>query len=505
MLKQLKQIIRNIDLVTVIIIALFLFTYTSYRAYNMSFTHDESYTYTRYIHGSVMEIISYNVGPVLPNNHILNTLGMKFFESLFGSSELVLRLTNLLGYLLYMIFCILILKKLKNPFLLVTGFIILNFNPFLLDFFALARGYGLSISMMIISIYYFLKWLESNTSKHLSLTFIFGILSVLSNFTLLNYYIAIWAVYIICLLTESIKNKIQLKKIPWYLFKKNIIPLAATIILGIILYEPIRKIVKGDQLFGGEESFWENTIGSLLSSSNYFQDYGAHFYSYSYSIISIILVIALIVSITEFIKNKFYITKTPALIILLILFISAFSTIIQNYLFKNEFLTHRTALFYIPLFCLTTIFALHFLMKIKIVKFIPYLFIIILITALSYHLWHTMSVSFTLDWKYDAQTNEMIVDLEKEVNQSQKENQTVKLGINWLFEPTVNFYKKTQNLNWLNEVNRDGIEGDFDYYYILEKDYEKIKDFNLEIIKQYPLSKSILLKKSNFTNNNEKF
>ncbi|MBE9481501.1 MAG: hypothetical protein IMY69_07395, partial [Bacteroidetes bacterium] len=116
-----------------------------------------------------------------------------------------------------------------------------------------------------------------------------------------------------------------------------------------------------------------------------------------------------------------------------------------------------------------------------------------------------MSVSFTLDWKYDAQTNEMIVDLEKEVNRSQKENQTVKLGINWLFEPTINFYRKTQNLNWLNEVNRDGIEGDFDYYYILEKDYEKIKNFNLEIIKQYPLSKSILLKKSNFTNNNEKF
>jgi len=497
MLKQLKQIIRNIDLVIVIIIALSLFSYTSYRAYNMSFTHDESYTYTRYIHGSVMEIISYNVGPVLPNNHILNTLGMKFFESLFGSSELVLRLTNLLGYLLYIIFCILILKKLKNPFLLVTGFIILNFNPFLLDFFALARGYGLSVSMMIISIYYFLKWLDSNASKHLRLTFIFGILAVLSNFTLLNYYLAIWVVYIICLLNKSIKNKIQLKKIPWYLFKKNIIPLAATIILGIILYEPIRKIVKGDNLFGGKISFWEDTIGSLLSSSNYFQVYGAHFYSYSYSIISIILVIALIVSITEFFKNKFYITKTPSLIFLLILFISAFSTIIQNYLFENEFLTHRTALFYIPLFWLTTIFALHFLIKIKIVKLLPYLFIIFLITALSYHLFHTMSVSFTLDWKYDARTNEMIIDLEKEVIQAQKENQTVKLGINWLFEPTINFYRKTKNLKWLNKVNRDGFENNFDYYYILEKDYETIKDHNHVIIKKYPLSKSLLLKTIN--------
>ncbi len=503
MLKQLKQIIRNIDLVIVIIIALFLFTYISFRAYNMSFTHDESYTYTRYIHGSVMEIISYNVGPVLPNNHILNTLGMKFFESLFGSSELVLRLTNLLGYLLYMIFSILILKKLKNPFLLVTGFIILNFNPFLLDFFTLARGYGLSISMMIISIYYFLKWLESDTSKYLSLTFIFGILSVLSNFTLLNFYLAIWAVYIICLLTKSIKNKIKFKKIPGYLFKKNIIPLVATIILGIILYEPIRKIVKGDNLFGGEISFWKNTIGSLLSSSKYHQDYGVYFYSYSYSIITIILVIALIVSISEFIKNKFYITKTPALIILLILFISAFSTIIQNYLFKNEFLTHRTALFYIPLFWLTTIFALHFLIKIKIVKFIPYLFIIFLITALSYHLWHTMSVSFTMDWKYDARTNEMIVDLEKEVNQSQKENQTVNLGINWLFEPTINFYRKTKNLKWLNKVNRDGFEDNFDYYYILEKDYETIKDYNHVIIKKYPVSKSLLLKTTHNHDENE--
>ncbi|MCK4406803.1 MAG: hypothetical protein KAV44_03940, partial [Bacteroidales bacterium] len=109
----------------------------------------------------------------------------------------------------------------------------------------------------------------------------------------------------------------------------------------------------------------------------------------------------------------------------------------------------------------------------------------------------------TLDWKYDAQTNEMIVDLEKEVNQSQKENQTVKLGINWLFEPTINFYRKTKNLKWLNKVNRDGFEDNFDYYYIMEEDYETIRDYNHVIIKKYPVSKSLLLKTTHNHDENE--
>jgi hypothetical protein len=51
----------------------------------------------------------------------------------------------------------------------------------------------------------------------------------------------------------------------------------------------------------------------------------------------------------------------------------------------------------------------------------------------------------------------------------------INLGINWIFEPTINYYRISRNLKWLNEVNRNGVEGNFDFYYVFPEDTSAIK------------------------------
>ena len=55
-----------------------------------------------------------------------------------------------------------------------------------------------------------------------------------------------------------------------------------------------------------------------------------------------------------------------------------------------------------------------------------------------------------------------------------KPNHPVTMGITWYFEPTVNFYRTTDGLTWLNEVNRDGPAVTADYYCISREDMTRV-------------------------------
>ena len=238
--------------------------YVIYKAFTNSFTHDESFSYNYYVNTSVWDIITYK-GPDIPNSHILNTLLMKFSQALFGSSEFALRLPNVIAYCTYIIFSLLWLRKFNNGFLLITGFIILNYNPFILDFFALARGYGLAICCMFISFYFFYNLVSSLKTKNVLLSFTFAALAVWSNFTLLNYYIGLFITYNFLLAFNSFKAKATASATIRNLFIRNIPSLGVTVILAAVIITPL-KVIKGN-LFGHFEGFYENTMRSLAEAT----------------------------------------------------------------------------------------------------------------------------------------------------------------------------------------------------------------------------------------------
>jgi len=336
-----------------IIIAAGLLIYTGYRSYNLSFTHDESLSYNYIVHNSFMGIVSNNISYISANNHILNTLSMKLFEFLFGNSELALRLQSLIAHVLYLLFTFLLLKDIKNSAIVLCGYILLNVNPYLLDFFSLARGYGLAISFMMISIYYFFDFIKHSQQKKLIISLVAACSSVLSNFALFNYLAALIIVYELYLVYTYNPLKINYKTI----LNKNKIILLLLIIMSAICYEPISILKKNNQFYyGGDTGFWHDTAGSLIHTFLYGQNYENKIFAFIQIAAAIIPLGFLIIQGYKWVTKKPVETDVRGLRFILLLALIIISGIVQNLLMGTKFLEDRLALFIVPVFIFVLLF-----------------------------------------------------------------------------------------------------------------------------------------------------
>lgn len=167
------------------IICLIIATFLTIKAYITPFTYDEAYSYLSYVRTN--DLLTVNIA----NNHLLNTILMGIF-SIFGNSEFILRLPNLLSGFIYIYIGYRISTKLNNS-LLILIFILLN--PTVFDFLSLARGYGISATLNLLGIYIFLfsdakqKYLFSLTFFWLSSLAIYTNLITLFSFIFLNFII----------------------------------------------------------------------------------------------------------------------------------------------------------------------------------------------------------------------------------------------------------------------------------------------------------------------------
>ncbi|HQI71209.1 MAG TPA: hypothetical protein PLT47_10690, partial [Bacteroidales bacterium] len=65
--------------------------------------------------------------------------------------------------------------------------------------------------------------------------------------------------------------------------------------------------------------------------------------------------------------------------------------------------------------------------------------------------------------------------------------------LNWLFEPTVNFYRQTKNIYWLMPADRKGVSPDDDYCYLFKDDLNKLNTGSYRIIAEYSNINTVLI------------
>ena len=175
--------------------SLFFLGYVAIRAVRVPFTYDEAATYLRFISTDVLSLFSFPVA----TNHILNTLLTKGAYLIAGSQDWALRLPNVVGYAAYAVFSIQILRRITSPLIAFSGFMLLNSNPYVLEYFALSRGYGLSLALMLGSLAYLFRFMErpapSTDGDGLILrALLLAGAAVAASFTLLNVAIGILAI-----------------------------------------------------------------------------------------------------------------------------------------------------------------------------------------------------------------------------------------------------------------------------------------------------------------------
>ena len=125
--------------------AIFALLWAVARACVQSITIDEADTYLTWVarhDPSHWEAAS--------NNHVLNSLLMRLFTSVFGVSHLSVRAPALLGAALYMGAAYLLCRKLTPELRLQWPvFVCLVYNPFVFDHLVAARGYALALGFMM--------------------------------------------------------------------------------------------------------------------------------------------------------------------------------------------------------------------------------------------------------------------------------------------------------------------------------------------------------------------
>jgi len=435
-----------------------------------------------------MDIIS-NQG-AFTNNHVLNTLFMKYSERLFGNSEVALRSPNLLMLLALLFYTWLLFRK-KNQVIAVSIFVLMSTNTALTDFFGLARGYGLSIGFMIMSIYHLISSFENNKNKHLMLFNLASLLAILSNFTMLSYYISALLVFNLMQFTES--RFIDKEK--FSIFKTNKVNIILFFFLLIVLYEPVRKAVKFNSFdFGGKQGFVTDTITSLIYHifTNVPLTPGG-LLLLQISILSMVFLSFIVILMNTYNANKEFFSQNRALIIVnLIILCIATETILQHYILKTDYLVGRFSLFLLPLLILNFGFLVQYMLKFRYRILIQGFVVIIALLSVS-NFYANRNLYSCADWGYDMETKNAVAALVSYQQNTGLKPANIKLGINWIFEPTINYYIQTRKIKWLLPVDRNGFTERDDYRYIFKEDTAALK-INHEIIFSSERTNTLLIR-----------
>jgi uncharacterized membrane protein len=465
-----------------LLLGLAIFAYSVTRALLMSFNNDESLTYLYFVQLSVADIVSSNGKILATNNHPLNSLLMKLASSVFGSSEFALRLPNILAHVVYLISSFLIVRKYVPNYLAPVCFLLFSMNPYLLEFFSLARGYGLALGFMMCSIYFCLRYLESQGRGPLNVFFssMFAGLAVYSSFSFLNYYVALSAIIVVIALSRTRGSgngfdNYRRRLIPAL---RDIFPLALnSLILVAVSLPSLMKVrqtlLKSSQIeefgVGGRRGFWEDSVLSLISSSLYRQDYRHTVVPVLAIFVVSVLAFGGVLFLYSVWRQRSERRLALTLVVVPLTLLIATSSILQHHLFGVSYLKDRIAIMFVPLFVLSLVGTSTYLVTARepVVRKVGVLLVLVVALGASVHTLLASNLSHSMILRGNASTKQMIIDVtaDYEASRQRGDDDQVRLGIAPIYKPVVDYYIVSRKLTWLEAVELRHLGDEFDYVY----------------------------------------
>lgn len=189
-----------------IFLSAFIFFLLIIRSVLVPLCHDEMATFVLYVQNGEFWPYFSNADA---NNHFLNSFLSHYSFHIFGFSSWALRLPNLLSFPVFVYAGYEFLKLLKSNHArwIFTGCILLSFHW--IAFFALSRGYGMSMAFLFLAIIYYSKFISGGGFSVFIGMLFFLQLSVASNLTLLPITLIFSLALIIYLFLNSIFFKIK--------------------------------------------------------------------------------------------------------------------------------------------------------------------------------------------------------------------------------------------------------------------------------------------------------
>ena len=458
--------------------------YVNARAALLAFTYDECWSFMGYARRDWWDVFT-NADPS-SNNHILNSLLMRMGYLGFGQVEYALRLPSLLAHLGYVIITYQIVRR-YFPKLAVFAFLILNFQPYLLDYFVAARGYGLAIFFTVFALYRLLSFHKSLKSRDLAIAIFATILATLANFTYALIFISVVTIAFVSSFRLNMKIRI------WAWIK---IAFSASLFFPLIV-SSLSKINKaGEIYYGGDKGFFSDTLHSLGKQMLY----GNHFAEWGIWLFPTLLIVFAFLGLWALWKlfKKGFSTQFATLgCSIALLLMPAIGSVLLHIIFGKPYLMDRTAIFLVPLSLVVLLFTIKYFtgegkrLIINVGLFGTLAFTISVFVS-------SINFSYLIDFKEHADTRQALLNLQKIQQRDPKPYFT--LGKSTYMNATINFYKVKYELPFMTyaDLTFCNDNGPYPYYYVHGIDKDCTNDLNVELIQYYPVSDTYLFKNKDF-------
>jgi hypothetical protein len=415
------------------ILALLAAVYVCVRGARIPFSWDESFTWLEFVRGD--DLWPENFNDMSANNHLLNTWLMKSSEWLFGSSEFSLRLPNMLAGLIYICVAFRFAARETRVWKQLAVFVLLTGYAYLLDFFSIARGYGLGNALLLAGLWMLWCWCRSNALWHAFAALALLALAVFANLTLIH-----------VLLGASVAAAVRVWCMPtqrqWEgrLVRAQFLLLPLLVIFMVIVPYSLKLKEAGALFFGAQGSWFRGTWRSLIDRMIYghafppiLRDVAAAFF----------LVVALAGIITAAVfawkQLRKALTADQQFVVLLgaAAATAVFGPLLQSASMGTLLLFERTSLFYVPVLMLLFVQLLRLLPEHKFVSKLAFTPAVPVVLLLPF----TLNFSYQRDWPDERINSEIAEEIQRLAV-----NQPVVIGVEMQFLMDLSYLQSTGKL-----------------------------------------------------------
>ena len=259
-----------------------LFLYLLLRAYFVEPLHDEVATFYHYIESGVFWGDKMQVDA---NNHLLNSIICRAIYKVCGEGFFMLRLPNVLAFIGFYWGIVKLIKPLRSNFSRMMVLLALACMPFMLEYFAYARGYGLSLGFFVCALVYLRKLAVLRRVKYVFITYLFLALALYSNLTFLVS--SILAIILIVLFQLLYRKRFSLAE--QCLIGAAHVVFILSFLPAVSFAQRLREA--GALYYGSLDGFW-NVTGKTLS--RYILFFEGHWLKYCFALAAIGIVIFLV-------------------------------------------------------------------------------------------------------------------------------------------------------------------------------------------------------------------
>ncbi|MCU0291763.1 MAG: hypothetical protein MUF10_07180 [Thermoanaerobaculaceae bacterium] len=453
------------------------------RSGGVDITHDEALTFLIHVPGTWPEVLAHSryIGS---NNHLLVTVLAKLLLGILPPAELVVRLPALLGLGLYVAACWSLLRAWTTGPRVVLGLVGLTANPFLVDMFTVARGYGLGLGLLAaaaaVSVRASRVLVPGRRIVLETVAAALAALAALANLSLVFGVAALGALAAVaaaraagaagrCLRGAWLAGAAA---VPWALAALGVRAVYSRPVLGRIGYYVAD--------WGGARGFWADSVRSLVEATLYGRAGSA--------VVAAVtaggaVMLAAGAAVGGWCLWRRRMVQPVALV-------SAFVGLV----WAGMALAHaaggvrwpvdRSAIVLVPglLLVLVTGWDLASRSASPAGKGLALgagcLTAAVVVVELA-----SANLSRTYLWPHDAATRRVMQSVAGLAGQAPKES--VRMLVSWPLEPAVNFYRVTRRIDGLAPVSRAHPQPGADLYYLLEEDRQAVRELGLTVCREY--------------------